>query len=774
LLEFDKIKIAGANYALTKPGKERFLSLSPDKDSRVISKNLELLGQLLGLFDRGEKPPLEGFCDMAPFLKKLSAPGAFLEGGELLVLSRGIIAVEKLKKFLSKHREVAPALWETFSSLTPLPELASLIDAKIDDEGNVKENASSELKKLYKELGSAEKGIQNQLTRMVQTLGAQKLLQESYHTLRGNRYVLPVRSSAKSRVSGIVHDVSGTGETVFIEPMEIVESSNHLATIKLQIRNEITRILAEISDRVREHMDDLQTNASLITDFDFLHAKARFSHANNFAIPEISSGSELKLVRAHHPLLYLKEKTGSVPLNLNLNSEDRVLVITGPNAGGKTTALKTVGLLSLMVQSGLAIPAYPDSCLPLFQGWFADIGDAQDITEGISTFSAHIGNMREILKNADKKSLVLLDELGTATDPIEGGCLAVSILEELGSRAALTIATSHLSPLKAWAHDFPPARNASFRLDDVTHEPTFQIMLDVPGASEALLIAKREGLPEKIMHRARKLLPKGEADLSGLVSSLRKKEQEIEQNRKEISRLLKEQKKLRHHITELQDFLKEKERRLEQDMLEAKQELLKEARMFIEKQVANLPTRKAVVQARKEITKEIQKVEKRQRQIKETYIETVDPDQFAQGMTVYVSSLNEFGEILEIDRVKLLARLTLKGMEVTIPLSGLKIPVSGEVPPKRGSKISYSRKQNVPFELDLHGMRVEEMLSVVEQYLNDALLGDLPYVRLLHGVGTGALRKALHEYLKTHPLVKKYHYGTPEEGGGGVTIVKFS
>ena len=426
-----------------------------------------------------------------------------------------------------------------------------------------------------------------------------------------------------------------------------------------------------------------------------------------------------------------------------------------------------------MVQSGLAVPVYRDSRFAVFHTWHVDIGDAQDVTEGVSTFSAHIRAMARIIEEADQKSLVLLDELGTATDPVEGGCLAVSLLEKLATCAALTIATSHLSPLKAWAHEFPGARNASFRLDEVTREPSFQIMLDVPGASEALLIAEREGLPGDIMQRARQLLPQGEADLSQLVASLQKKGKEIEANKREIAQLLKEQKRLRSEIQDLKDYLKEKEHRLEEDMLSAKNALLKEARLFIEKQVAHLPTRQAVVQARKEITKEIEKVEKQQRRVSEKFIETVDPDQFVPGMSVYVSGFNEYAEIQNVDRVKSLAMVHLKGKEVTLPLSGLKIPVAADIPAPKGSVLRFQKKENVSFDLDLHGMRVEEMRDAVERYLNDAMLADLPYVRLLHGVGTGALRRALHEYLRDHPLVKEYHYGIPEEGGGGVTIVKF-
>ncbi|MBN1902837.1 hypothetical protein JW926_16055, partial [Candidatus Sumerlaeota bacterium] len=692
MLEFDKIKSAGASYAITAGGKDLFLSLAPCQNISVISRNLSLLRQLMTIFDKGEAIPLEGLCDINDCIKKLDAISSSLDEKELLDLARFLEASQKLRLFLHKHKETAPDLFETFKSLISLPEIVKLIRSKIDDEGEVRENASPVLNKLFSELEAAQRKIQSELARMVKSLSQQKLLQEEFHTLRGDRYVLPVRAASKGRVPGIVHDVSGTGETVFIEPLAIVEHSNHLATIRIQIKNEIQKILLELSDMIRPNLAEVGQNSALIAEFDFLHAKARFSHNNFFAIPEVAEEGCLKLLRAHHPLLYLKDKKTSVPITLELSIEDKVLIISGPNAGGKTTALKTMGILTMMVQSGLAVPAFPDSRFPVFHNWFADIGDAQDVTEGVSTFSAHIRNIARILRESDSRSLILLDELGTATDPTEGGTLAIGILEKLAFSSALIIATSHLSPLKAWAHEYKGARNASFRLDEVTREPTFQIMLDVPGASEAFLIAQREGLPSDVMRRASQLLPKGEADLSQLVASLHIKEKELEKSRREIKELMAEQKKLRYHISELKDYLKEKERRLEEDMLSAKETMLKEAGEFIEKRLADLPTRQAAVQAKSEIKKEIQKVEKKQNIIKKIYEEPVDPDRFSPGKTVYISALNELGEIKAVDRVKLNVIVLAKGMEVTVPMSGLKIPLPQEASFPPMQKITYRKR----------------------------------------------------------------------------------
>jgi len=712
--------------------------------------------------------------DVSPLLEKLDSMGSVLEGKELLLLASFLRGVNVWKKQFERLSRQFPSLAAAFSGFIPLPELAKLIRSRIDDEGEVREDASPELKKLHARAAAAESRVQKAIQGLIRRLGPQKALQENFFTLRGDRYVLPVRAGAKSRVKGIVHDVSGTGETLFIEPLEIVELTNQLSTVRIGIRDEIRRILASVTDTVRCEMSSLEENARLAGNLDFLRAEARFCHEHRFSIPEIGPGGTLQLMKAHHPLIYLKDKDSSVPISLRLEEGNRVLVISGPNAGGKTTTLKTIGLLSMMAQSGLAVPAFTDTRFPLFQKWFVDIGDAQDVTEGVSTFSAHIRNIARILREAGEKSLVLLDELGTATDPTEGGALAVSILEKIAERAGLTIATSHLSPLKAWAHDFPAARNASFRLDEKTHQPTFHILLDVPGASEAFLIAEREGLPEGIMKRAAGLLPKGEADLSQLIASLHRREKEIEANREEIKNLLKEQKILRSRILELQDFLRQKERRLEEDMLAEKETLLREAREFVEKQIAEFPSRRRASEARKQISRELESVQKEKKAAQKIQTKPVDPDRFREGMSAIVTALNESGEIRSIDRVRMQATLFVKGMVVTAPLSGLKIPEKEESATERGTRVSFQRKADMNFELDLHGMRVEEMLPVVERFLNDALLADLPYVRLVHGIGTGALRRALHDYLRTMPFIREYRYGGPEEGGGGVTIVQFA
>ncbi|HOE62835.1 MAG TPA: endonuclease MutS2 [Candidatus Sumerlaeota bacterium] len=773
LLEFDKVAAFVAQYALTASVKQRILDLKPLSNASAIQKEQTLLRQMCALMERGEFVPVEGICDLQTHLKKLQSPNAIIEGKELIQLAGFLNGIQKLQRFLSHHRDAAPQVWEAFAGLTPLPILQQLIASKIDEDGNVLPDASHELKRLHHQAQSAEAQIHKEVNRLLRVWGAQDLLQDSYSTQRGERYVLPVRAGAKNRAQGIVHDISGSGETFFIEPLEVVELTNNLAAARLKIQIEQRRILAELTDIARAQNSPLSLNHELAQDFDFLHAKTRFAYLHQLSIPAISESGALELLRAHHPLLFLKDSAASVPINLRLEHKDRVLVISGPNAGGKTIALKTIGLLAMMAQSGLAVPLYPDSRLPIFSKWFADIGDAQDVSEGVSTFSAHIRNMANIIREADEKSLVLLDELGTATDPTEGGALAIGLLETLAKTAVLTIVTSHLSPLKAWAHDFAVARNASFRLDEKTHQPTFNLELDVPGASEAFFIAEREGLPAEILKRAAQLLPKGEADLTQIVGSLRRREKELMESKKQVAALIAEQKILRNRVQELQEFLKEKEKRMTEEMLAAKEKTLAEAKEFIARQVVSLPTRREADQARQVIAKELHNVQKEQRKIYEARFKSIPPEDFHAGQTVYLPLLNEYGIIRNLDRNKGEAMLTVKDMEITSPLANLKIPEAEKAPEPRAPKVTYTRRSDISIELDLHGMRVEEMLAAVERHLNDALLADAPYIKLLHGVGTGALRRALHDYLRQHPAVREFQLGLPEEGGGGVTIVKF-
>lgn len=773
LLEFDKVKAIVAQYCISPLGQEKAHALEPLTDLAELSKAFEFVRELMALQESGDELPLEELTDLRLLWKRLGPQDAKLDAAELLAVATFLQLIARVKSFLSKRRHICPNLYIAFNALTPLNDLERLIRSKINEKAEVRDNASPLLHSLRSEIHHLETKIQHQLEQMILSLRDSYILQDDYYTLRGGRYVLPVRAGSKGKMRGIVHGASQTGETIFIEPFELVDVVNELADLRLQEQEEVRKILIALSNSLRAELGPIELNTALIAELDFINAKSRFATAHELSIPELSLAEPLALVKAHHPLLYLCARRQSVPLDLSLERENRVLVISGPNAGGKTTALKALGLQALMAQSALPVPASSDSVFPIFSNIFADIGDEQDVTQGISTFSSHVSNIARILAQVDQQSLVLLDELGTATDPTEGGALAVAVLAESSSRASLTLATSHLSVLKQWAHSFPAARNASFRLDEMTKRPSFILSMDVPGVSEALIIASRVGLPPEVIERAKAMLPAGEQQLTELIIALQEKEQEFARLVGEVDRMKEAQTTEYEHYKALREQLEQERRGMRRRLLDEKEHLLAEAKALIESKIAHLPSRESIVRAREELSGMIREVEAERRTLEQSapseLLETL-----CEGHWVYVPDMNDHGVVKRVDQEKGIASVQLKNVEVELPLAKLRLLSDAErqqleaIP---ATAIHYTPKPDLPYELDLHGMRVEEALERVDKYLDDAALSQRSFAKLLHGYGTGALRKALHEFLAAHCHVKSFRLGTVEEGGEAVTIV---
>jgi DNA mismatch repair protein MutS2 len=774
LLEFDKIKAIVAEHCVSPLGQEKAYALEPLTDLAELSKAFEFIRELMGLHESGDALPLGELKDLRVLWKRLVPEDAKLDAPELLSIAQFVQLVARIKTFLGKRRHTCPNVYIAFNALTPLDDLERLLRSKINEKAEVRDNASPLLHSLRSQIHGLEARIHNQLEKMIYALTDSYILQDEYYTIRGDRYVLPVRAGSKGKLRGIVHGASQTGETIFIEPFELVDVVNELADLRLQEQEEVRKILISLSNAVRAQLGPIELNTALMAELDFLNAKARFAAAHHLSIPGFSAGQPLRLVKAHHPLLYLHARQQSVPLDLRLERDNGVLVISGPNAGGKTTALKTLGLLALMTQSAVPVPASADSVFPIFSNIFADIGDEQDVTQGISTFSSHIRNIARILVEVNQESLVLLDELGTATDPTEGGALAVAVLEESSSRAALTLATSHLSVLKQWAHSFPPARNASFRLDEVTKRPSFILSMDVPGVSEALIIASSVGLPAEVIERAKAVLPAGEQELTELIIALQEKEQELARLVSEADRMKEAQSTEYEHYKALREQLEQERRGMRRRLLEEKEGLLAEAKALIESKIAHLPSRESIVHAREELSDMIREVEAERRALEQSAPEEL-LESLREGLWVYVPEMNDHGVVKRVDQEKGIALVQLKNVEVELPLGKLRLLSEAErqqlgaVPE---AAIHYTPKSDVPYELDLHGLRVEEALERVDKYLDDAALSQRVHAKLLHGYGTGALRQALHEFLASHCHVKSFRIGTEEEGGAAVTIVE--
>lgn len=776
LLEFQAIRELVARHAISTLGLARIQSMSPITDRDELFRAIKLVREMVTLVREANEPPLHGLRDVTEHLSIARREKAVLEPQQLLDIKDFLETAFHTRRYFEPLQQTVPGLTALAMPLQAIPDLARSIDGKIAPDATVRDNASELLARLRSEMNSVKNTIQRELSRMVRDLTTSGDLQDDFFTMRNDRYVLPVKTSNRSKVPGIIHDSSNTGETVFIEPFAILEMTNRLADLRLDEREECYRILLQIANHVRGEMNALLTDRELLGELEFVLAKARFARAHNCAFPSLTGPDKPPiLVDAHHPLLYAHSPATSRPLNLGLDTADRALIISGPNAGGKTTSLKTVGLTALMVQSALPAPLDPRSRMPIFEDILANIGDEQNILEGQSTFSAHMRRISHILKRSGPGSLVLLDELGTATDPEEGGAIAVAILENLVARGTLTIVSSHLGALKNWAHNTPQARNASFSLGGTDRRPTYRLSLDMVGISEALVVAEQAGLPPEVLERARSLRPEGEGDATALLLSLRRKDMALTQELDEAQRLREEAEERAAELDDMNTRLREEKRTYREKMLQEKDSELAELRAQVERMIAKMPSKEEVLRAREEIQQAQQrtatdrKTEREESPLKQT----VRP--LERGDHVHVRTLREDGVVQQADHGRGLARVAVGKVVVNIKLSDLerRAPQKADDGDDQQRRVFYKRPQFADSVLDLHGNRVEEALGRIDKFMDDALTAGLSNIKVMHGQGTGALRKALHEYLRTNPIVKTYRYANPEEGGGGVTIVEF-
>ncbi|MGI8905737.1 MAG: endonuclease MutS2 [Candidatus Sumerlaeaceae bacterium] len=780
LLEFHAIRELLGRHAVCQLGRNRIDDMRPTADREQLFPAIGLVREMMGLVAAHREPPVQGLRDVTAHLSKVARERAFLEPAELLDLKDFLEAAGAMRRFFEPQQNEQPALHALAMPLQNLPALHRSIDEKIAPNGTVRDGASDLLSRLRSDIAGAEASIQRDLTRMVREFTETGDLQDDFFTLRNDRYVLPVKTSNRGKVPGIIHDSSNTGETVFIEPFAILEQTNRLADLRLREREEVYRILLKIAGHIRDEMNALLTDLDLLCEFDFVLAKARFGVLHKCAFPTLSGMDKpLNLVNAHHALLFAQNPEASRPLNMGLDAVDRVLVITGPNAGGKTTALKTIGLTCIMVQSGVPAPLDSRSRLPVFSDVLANIGDEQSILEGQSTFSGHIKRIAQIIRASDRESLVLLDELGTATDPGEGGALAVAILETLSDRGALTIVSSHLGVLKTWAHSHDHGRNASFRLSDRDHRPTYSLTLDMIGISEALVVAEQVGLPPEVLERARALRPHGEAESTALLLSLQEKEQRLAEELEAAERLRYGLEDRQRELNNAEAQLRDEKRKFRQKMLDDRERAITEMRARVEATIAKLPGKQELLQVKRELEEEQASI--RSEAVREETTEEKrarkNTSPLQPGETVRVKALGEQGVIQSVDVGRNQARVTVGRVLATVKLSDLqrlpKPPEQEAQSEPTGGHVFYRRPEMPQSTLDLHGNRVEEAIGKIDKFFDQALASGFSSAKLMHGQGSGALRKAIHEYLRNHPVVGKYRYATTDEGGGGVTVVDF-
>ncbi len=778
MLEFSKVREILAGFTSFPISHELAMNLEPSTEIEEVSNSLKQSAEaryilsLIPNFSVGTVVDIRKALAMAEKEKTLDPQ-------TLLHVRATVAAGNNLRTSLNRMSSEVPSLWGIAKNIVALPDVVHEIDRCIDDSGEVLDLASPNLANLRYQLKDTRNQLLNRLENMVKALSSQNLLQDTIITERGGRYVVPVKTEMQHAVQGIIHDVSNTGATVFIEPWSIVELGNKLRQMALEEEREVNRILTELSAEVGSNGTEIQNNMVISAEIDLVMAKARYAKDANACEPCISpAGSNsrysLKLINARHPLI--KKKV--VPLTVEIGQDFSSLVITGPNTGGKTVALKTIGLMALMTQSGIPIPASEDSCLPVFDGVFADIGDEQSIEQTLSTFSWHMGNIIRIIRISTSRSLVLLDELGGSTDPAEGAALARAILKYFLTKRAISVATTHYGELKVFAHSTPEMQNASLAFDPVTLTPTYHLTLGIPGGSNALAIASQLGLSFEIIDSAREMLPKGSQEMEQLLADLTNEKQEARTLRETLEGEKAE-------IAVLRDQLKNEL----QDLQEQNQQVLKDARESITKEAAKLhkqireaesdlkklKSRESIEQAKRELSVVNEQLSAQNWQAEK---DKGDGDATIENVTegdyVRVIDTNVKGTILSISDKNNQVEIQAGRTRIKVDLADIeKVDTPEDKSPQRSFEMTRSQEQKRrSIELDLRGKRAEEVEPELDLYLNDASLAGFNEVRIIHGYGTGTVRQIVREMLASYPLVKSFRSGEWDEGGDGVTFVK--
>lgn len=783
-LEYNKIIALLEDKADSEPAKKLCRELLPSTDLEEIRKNQLMTADALNrLFKKGGTS-FGSNSDLGFSLKSLEI-GSTLSILELLKIASLLDNVSRIKIFGRKDREDAPddSLSEYFEQLTPLTQVANEIRRCILGEDEIADDASPKLKSIRRSMIQTNEKIRSQLNSML-TGAYRTYLQDAVITMRDNRYCIPIKAEYKGQVNGMVHDQSATGSTYFIEPAAVVDLNNKLRELELEEREEIAIILASLSAMAGEHIEELTMNQKLMTELDFIFAKAELAMDMNATAPVFHDDHYINIRKGRHPLL---DKKKVVPIDIHLGKDFDLLVITGPNTGGKTVSLKTVGLFVLMGQAGLHIPALDRSELSVFSEVYADIGDEQSIEQSLSTFSSHMKSIVHILKHADADSLCLFDELGAGTDPTEGAALAIAVLNFLHDRGIRTMATTHYSELKIYALSTSFVENACCEFNVETLQPTYRLLIGIPGKSNAFAISSKLGLSDEIIDAAREQIGSQDKSFEDVIADLEQSRITIENEQQEIAIY-------NEHIRSLQDQLKQKNEKIDQakdrilrEANEKAKEILQEAKEIADETIRDFNKADAGTDIR-ELERKRQRVrdkisEKNEKLSvgsgrKEPERKGLDPKKLQKGDAVRVLSMGLKGTVSTLPDAKgnLFVQCGIMRTQANIKdLALLNEPVVTAPGLQRSGagRIKMSKSLSVSTEINLLGKTVDEALPALDKYLDDAYLAHMPSVRVVHGKGTGALRNAVHSHLKRLKYVKEFRLGEYGEGDAGVTIVTF-
>lgn len=783
-LEYNKIVERLAEYAFGADTKERCLSLLPSTSLSEITNAQQQTKDAMNRSLKKGRLDCSGIKPLSSAIRRVEIGGT-MNIEELLSLCKLLETARRVKAYGRKEREDIPSdsLSELFDGLEPLSPLCDEIRRCIISVDEISDDASSNLKSIRRSIRSTGDRIHAQLNQMLNNQNVRNCLQDFVITMRNGRYCLPVKAEAKSQITGMVHDQSSSGSTLFIEPMAVVNLNNELKELSIKEQDEIAVILATLSAKAGEYIPAIETDYQILTELDFIFAKAAYALEYNGITPHFNTERKIRILKGRHPLLDAKKV---VPIDISLGSDFDQLVITGPNTGGKTVSLKTVGLLTLMGQAGLPIPSGDRSELAVFDDIFADIGDEQSIEQNLSTFSSHMTNIIHILKEANEHSLVLFDELCAGTDPTEGAALAVSILSYFHSRGIRTMATTHYSEIKIYALTTGGIENACCEFDVETLSPTYRLLIGIPGKSNAFAISKKLGLSDTLIEDARTRISSNEQNFEDLLSDLEASRITIEKEQAEINRYKSEIAALKQQLKNKQEKLDESRDAILRKAKEEANQILQEAKDTADEAIRNFnkygTTRPSIQEMEKQRTNIREKMaanEKKSSKGKDTAIYNPKvPKKLRIGDSVKVLSMNLTGTVHSLPNAKgdLFVQMGILRSQVNIKdlvLIEDAAPGSKKYAKTGAGKLKMSKSASVSTEINLIGKTVDEAIALLDKYLDDAYLAHLPSVRIVHGKGTGALRSAVQSHLKRQSYIKSFHLGEFGEGDAGVTIAEF-
>jgi len=788
-LEFGKVLDRIAAGCMLPLGAAAVRALAPLTDAEGIRTRADRIGEAAAILDQGHDFAVERFEDPGPIFERAAIEDSALTAPELQTVASVLRNARDLQRTFKRLRDAAPGLWKLSMDLAPEPDLLAAIERVIQPDGSVADDASENLSRIRREVRDLQDRIRKRLETLLQKADLKPFLTGDYVTLRNGRYVVPILATQAGEVPGIIHDRSDTGYTAFVEPQFLVGPGNELRSLTSDEEREIQRILRELTRAVRERLWGLRETLRVLVEFDVVRAAARYARAHHMTRPVFAEDGRLRIAAGRHPILEdaIAGSGGAVvPLEFELGGPPRqaggapgaavrTIAITGANAGGKTVSLKTIGLVCLMAQTGLMVPAKEGSTFPLLERVLVDIGDEQSIEANLSTFSGHIRHISEILSQAGPRTLVLLDEIGAGTDPAEGGALACAILKALHDRGALTVATTHLGQVKGFVHEQEGMENAAVQFDPKTLAPTYHLVIGLPGASHALSIARRHGLPEEVLRTAEGLVDSRAIEMEGLLARLtaalkkaeadaataRRERAEAEEARKELAGRLEELKRerkqsLRKAVEEARGLVDNTRREMERAIEEARREGADAA---------------AARQLRRKIEEKRASFKKKAVELAPKVRAGIPARDLQVGRRVWVEAMNRPGIVVRVDERRGRVEVNAEGLAIEVDATALREPdaEAAPAPPPHGHTV-VRRPVSVAPEVKLIGQHVEEAMRSLETYLNEACLAGLGSVRIIHGFGTGALRDAVHAMLKKHPLIASFRYGEKHEGGRGATI----